>query len=215
MPVPTSISTVRAAARAAAAAAALLAAPAWAGIPQLAGFEAVRIWESTYSMQSIDFAAGDSRLGQVLSGSQLSGTQRDFGFFPGDENYDVYFSDAQGVLDPNGTHVTVDGNCFVPYVCFNLNEVALVVNGQVQYATGVVRSVYGRAGSFWAGTAAHAGDGNLGTYTALGDTIGLDPNARMSVTLAFDGVPPVPEPGTWALMAGGMLLIGRRLRQRA
>ncbi|MCP5284484.1 MAG: PEP-CTERM sorting domain-containing protein [Burkholderiaceae bacterium] len=35
----------------------------------------------------------------------------------------------------------------------------------------------------------------------------------MSVTLAFDGVPAVPEPGTWVLMAGGLLLIGLR-RQR-
>ncbi|MCB1995875.1 MAG: PEP-CTERM sorting domain-containing protein [Rhodoferax sp.] len=201
------------AARALAVICAALAAPAWAGIPQLSGFEAVRIWEITYYTQTVDFAAGDSRLTQVLTGTDLSGTQRDFGFFPGDENYDIYFSDANGVLDPNGTHITVDGNCFVPYNCFNLNEVALVVNGQVQYSTGVVRSVYGRAGSFWADSAAYAGDGDLNTFTALGDTIGLPADARMSVTLAFDGVPAVPEPGTWVLMAGGLLLIGLR-RQR-
>jgi hypothetical protein len=200
--------------RAVAAACALLSVPAWAGVPQLAGFEAVRIWEITYYTQSVDIVAGDSRLTEILAGSQLNGTQRDFGFFPGDENYDVYFSDANGVFDPNGTHITVDGNCFVPYNCFNLNEVALVVNGQVQYSTGVVRSVYGRSGSYTAGSAVFAGDGDIGTFTALGDTIGLGSDARMSVTLAFDGVPAVPEPGTWALMAGGVLLIGHRLRRR-
>ena len=206
--------SIHRAVRAGAAAAAFLSAPAWAGISQLDGFEAVRLWEITYYTQSVDIAAGDSRLTQVLSGAQLTGTQRDFGFFPGDENYDVYFSDANGVFDPNGTHVTIDGNCFVPYNCFNLNEVALVVNGQTQYSTGVVRAVYGRAGSFTAGSAAYAGDGNLGTFTALGDTIGLGTDARMSVTLAFDGVPAIPEPGTWALMAGGLLLIGQRLKRR-
>jgi hypothetical protein len=110
--------------RAVAAACALLSVPAWAGVPQLAGFEAVRIWEITYYTQSVDIVAGDSRLTEILAGSQLNGTQRDFGFFPGDENYDVYFSDANGVFDPNGTHITVDGNCFVPYNCFNSNCIA-------------------------------------------------------------------------------------------
>jgi PEP-CTERM motif len=211
---PTFARSVRRASSVACAALCLSVVPAHAGIQDITGYEGVRVWEATYTTLTATLAAGDTRLTSVLAGSALSGTQRDFGFFPGDENYDIYISDANGVLDVQGSYLTIDGNCFVPYNCFNINEVALVVNGSEQFASSVVRAVYGRSGSFTAGSAANAADGNLSTITALGDTIGLGSDARMSITLAFDNVPAIPEPGTWALMAGGLLLIGQRLKRR-
>jgi PEP-CTERM motif len=211
---PTFARSVRRASSVACAALCLSVVPAHAGIQDITGYEGVRVWEATYTTLTATLAAGDTRLTSVLAGSALSGTQRDFGFFPGDENYDIYISDANGVLDAQGSYLTIDGNCFVPYNCFNINEVALVVNGSEQFASSVVRAVYGRSGSFTAGSAANAADGNLSTITALGDTIGLGSDARMSITLAFDNVPAIPEPGTWALMAGGLLLIGQRLKRR-
>lgn len=91
---------------------------------------------------------------------------------------------------------------------------ALVVNGSEQFATSVLRAVYGRPGSFTAGSHVKAADGVLSTFTQLGDTIGLGADARMSITLEFAGVP-VPEPQTWALMALGLGLVGAAARRRA
>jgi PEP-CTERM motif len=187
---------------------------AHAGITDMPGFQGVRVWEATYYLQAADFNADDPRLVNTLPGAALSFAGRDFGFFAGNENYDLYFSNADGSLNAHGSYLTIDGNCDVPYGCFNISEVALKVNGAYQTATGVVRAVYGRPGSFAPGSAAYVADGSLYTTSNLGDTMGDYPNGRMSVTVSFDGVPAVPEPSTWALFGAGLLAVGRLARQR-
>jgi hypothetical protein len=191
------------------------AAPAKAQITAVPGIQAVRVYESTNAIPdpAFTFAIGDTRLLQRLAGSALNGSSRDFGNFPGDENYDLFLSDANGTLDPAGRYVTIEGNCFVPYNCFNINEVALVVNGSEVFATELARAVYGRGGSFTAGSALRAVDGAMSTYTQLGDTIGLPADARMSITVGFAAVP-VPEPATGLMLAAGLAAMGlRRLRR--
>lgn len=193
------------------------AAPSQAGITDIAGFQGVGVYESTYQLPHPRdfFAAGDARLTSVLAGAALSQAGRDFGHFVGNENYDIYLSNADGTLNAAGSYVTIDGNCDVPYLCFNINEVALVVNGSEQWATAVVRAVYGRAGSYVPGSAARAADGNMSTFTQLGDTIGMGVDARMSITLSFANVPQVPEPGTYALLVAGLAAVGGIARRRA
>jgi len=179
------------------------------GIQGIDGYEGVRVYEATHILaHPADFAAGDPRLTSKLEGSALSQAGRDFGFFAGNENYDLYFSNADGTLNSQGSYLTIDGNCDVPYQCFNITEVAVRVNGADQLATGVVRAVYGRAGSFVANSDVRAADGNFSTYTQLGDTIDDYPDGRMSITLSFANVPAVPEPETYAMMLAGLGLIG-------
>jgi hypothetical protein len=191
-------------------------APALAGIQQMPGYEGMRVYEATWAFaHQANFAAGDTRLTAVLSGPALSYTGRDFGFYSGNENYDLYFSDADGTLNANGSCLTIDGNCDGPWNCFNITEVAVRINGADQLASSVVRAVYGRAGSYTPGSAIYAADGNFGTTTAMGDTMGNYPDGRMSITLAFANVPAVPEPGSWALLlagAGVVLRVGTRRR---
>lgn len=197
------------------AAGAAMAAQPVAGIQAIAGYEGIRVYEATYTLaHAADFAAGDSRLVEVLSGANLSTAGRDFGFFDGNENYDVYFSNADGTLNAQGSYLTIDGNCDVQSQCFNITEVAVRVNGADQLATSVVRTVFGRAGSFVAGSDVLAADGNFATFTRLGDTTNDYPNGRMSITLSFANVPAVPEPGTWAMLLGGLGLLGVAARRR-
>ena len=94
---------------------------AHAGITDIVGFQGVRVWEVTYSTEAADFAAGDPRLVNTLPGAALSYAGRDFGFFLGNENYDLYFSDADGTLNALGSYLTIDGNCDCLPPCFNVS----------------------------------------------------------------------------------------------
>ncbi len=198
-------------------AAGLVANPASAGsIKDVAGLEFIRVYEATYILDHIaDFAPDDARLTTRLAGTALSGVQRDFGFFPGDENYDVFLSDADGTLNTNGSYLTIEGNCGVAYNCFNISGVALVKAGNIlEYASTLASAAYGRANSFTPDSADKAVDDDLNTYTQLGDTIGQGTDARMRITVGFASVQPVPEPETYALMLAGLGLIGLAAARR-
>ncbi|MBX3635793.1 MAG: PEP-CTERM sorting domain-containing protein [Rubrivivax sp.] len=188
--------------------------PAGAAITAIPGFEGVRVWEATYQLaHQADFLAGDPRLINRLDGAALNMSGRDFGFFQGEENYDLYFSDADGSLNPQGRFLTIDGNCNVASGCFNITEVALVVDGQTRLADGVVRVVYSGSTQV-AGSHLASVDGDFTTFSRLGDTVADFPNARMSMTLSFANVPEIPEPPVAGLMAAGLLWLGAMRRRR-
>ncbi len=196
-----------------AAAAIIGASPASAGIASLPGLTSVNIMEVTYTYMIASFAPNDARLTSRLT--TLTAANRDFGFFAGDENYDVFYSDANGAFNANGSFLTIEGNCNVPYNCFNVSAIWLSRNGPQEHASVLTNAVYGRAGSFTPGSAANAVDVNTGSWTALGDTIGMPASARMSVTVGFASVPTgsVPEPASWALMIAGFGMVGAAQRR--
>jgi hypothetical protein len=183
-----------------------------ASLATIPSLQQVRVWEATSSIVEVDFAAGDSRLTHRLGGSSLTAATRDFGFYPGDENYDLFFSDANGVLNSNGGYLTIEANCGVRYNCHNIEAVALKVSGVSYYATAVTHVTYlGSVG--YPGTEGNILGAPNNTWTALGDTVGQPADARLSITVSF-GTAPVPEPQTWGLMAMGLAAIGLSLQRR-
>lgn len=185
-----------------------------ASLAAIPGLQQVRVWEVTSTWTEASFAAGDARLTQRLGGSSLTAASRDFGFFAGDENYDLFYSDANGSPNPSGGYLTIEANCGVPYNCHNIDAVALKISGVDHYATAVTHFTFGNAPNTPGSQLNILGPVD-GSFTGLGDTIGLPADARLSVTVGFDSVPAaVPEPQTWALMALGMAGLGLRARRR-
>jgi hypothetical protein len=181
-------------------------------LASIPGLEQVRIWEATASVLEADFAAGDARLVQRIAGATLTPATRDFGFHPTVENYDVFYSDANGVLAANGGFLTIEANCALVANCHNIDAVALKISGLSYYATAVTHVTYLGTVNFpgTEGNIIGAPDSHI---TALGDTVGLPADARLSITVSFDTAP-VPEPHTYALMALGLAAVGLRLQRR-
>ncbi len=176
------------------------------------GLQQVRVWEATASVLEADFAAGDSRLTQRLAGNTLTAATRDFGFFAGDENYDLFYSDAGGTPNASGAYLTIEANCGVPFNCHNIDAVALQIAGVSYYATAVTHVTFGGSNNSPGSQFNILGAPN-NSWTGLGDTIGQPADARLSITVSFDTAP-VPEPQTWALMALGLGAIGLRSQRR-
>lgn len=193
-----------------------------AGLLDLTGLTAVRAYEATFSLTdgTGTFATGDPRLVQRLD--PLTGANRDFGGFPGDENYDIFVSNADGQLDANGHYITVEGNCVANSGCFNVNAISLFFGATEVFADFVTTFTYGRPGSFIIpGSEAlvvDVGPNNLSTFPRFGDTIGLPLSARMAVTVGFSAFPEptagVPEPATWSMMILGFGGVGALVRRR-
>lgn len=189
---------------------------ALAGLSSLAGLTSVNAYEATFSVVKFSFAPGDAVLINALN--PLTKANQDFGPYPSDEPYDIFYSNASGGLDANGSYITIQGTCGVALGCFNINGVSLNFGGTEVFANTLTAAAYGRAGSFIAGSASLAADASLATFTRLGDTIGLDPSYRMSITVGFTDFPDtggaVPEPAAWTLMLSGFFGLGAMLRRR-
>ena len=184
------------------------------------GLKTVRIWESTGPFIAYDFLKLNPRLFQQLGVGTL-GPNPNNDFSPlVDENYDVFYSDASGNLDPNGDCVTVEA--VFPHALpsgggLNLGAVDLVFNNNTTLRADVLASWVSLGNNYILGSEVFAVDADTpipSTDTTMGSTT-IPPTQHLRVTVCWSMLP-VPEPSTVALGALGLLgMLVRRKPARA
>lgn len=211
-----------------AAALATLAATAQAApLRTLANLQSITVYETTSATVGTTFAVNAGALLTRLSGS-LTDANSDFSFFP-NEDYDVYYSNADGSFNADGGYLTIEAvwrnNQFgqgATYGSMNINEVTLdFIGGGTDFGDFTTTAVLGsycdtgQATHCILGSAGLAADGNLGTMPRFGATSLVDASERMRLTIGFDGISAatVPLPGAVWLLAtaiAGLAGAGRR-----
>lgn len=196
----------------------LVAASAAQAVPirDLPGIGGVVVFERSGSQLSQLFWLPDSSVLTTRRSDRLSLQNTDF---PSNANefYDVFYSDADGTLNPNGAFLSVtavfDG---APDSGLNISGVQLnsVINFQsvTEYAS-VVSSFVALGVDPASVNVDNALGNDLGTTTFLGHTAGQPASARLRLTLGFESTGEtaamaIPEPPGLFLFAVGLGLFG-------
>lgn len=172
------------------------------------GLTNITFWEATSGVTAYNFTPASAVMTTRLNGN-LSTTNFDFQGLS-NENYDVFYSNADGTFNLDGEYITIEGT----YVSssssgLNIAEVGLTINGLVQYAT-TVSSHVGGSVAFNPASVNNIIDGNLGTSTSMGRSAA---DERMRVTVGFDApTNQTPEPSSFVLAGIGAvaILFGRK-----
>ncbi len=178
-----------------------------ASIALLPGLQSVDFIEGSGGASTFNFAFNSAALTQQLAGALSSGNS-DFNGLS-NENYDVYYSDADGTLNPLGAFISIQAS-FVSGSSSGLNIDSVRLNflgGGTEFASVVSSFVSGV--NYVPGSELNALGATNSSFTAMGRTTGTD---RMRVTVGFPSS--VPEPSTWALMGSAMCALGLARRSR-
>jgi hypothetical protein len=184
------------------------AATAQAAIINTPGLTTVRIWEATGPMTAYNFVQNGPQMTAQLGVGSLDPFTNDFApLF--DENYDVFYSDANGNFNVNGNYVTVEAvfpHQFPSGGGLNLGAVDLIISGSPVRAD-ILASWVGLGNNYLPGSEALAVDADNfplapTTATTMGSTF-TPPTQHLRVTVTWTQF--VPEPSTVALGAFGLL----------
>jgi hypothetical protein len=190
-----------------------------APIRTLPDLVSVTFYEQTFGRSAVVYAPNDAKITARLA-NPLSDSNRDFSFFT-TENYDVFYSDANGVFNLDGAFLTIEGVLTASSGGMNINEVELTFGGSsphTQFGDFVASFVYGsNCGFCIPGSEANAVDHNLGTFPRFGATNPNNPNERFRLTIGFNDISQVPETSTVVLVSLGLggLAVARGRRSAA
>ena len=179
-------------------------------VRDMPNLSSITFWEATSGLNAFTFTTDSDQLTTRRS-DPLSNSNYDFVGVPNLEFYDVFYSDANGFYNIDGEFVTVEALFNVELPAgggLNLAEVEFnFTDGSSQYAISI-GSYLALGNNAEEESVINAVDGDTGTYTTMGNTIGQSQRLRVTVS-------PVPVPGAiWLLGAGLAGLAGIRIRRK-
>lgn len=187
-------------------------------LASLPGLQSISIFEQSGAAPiDFNFGVASTELTTILA-DPLGAGNRDFigTTFGADENYDVYYSDADGAFNANGSFLSITADyAFAGDAGLNINGVLLrFMGGGTEFAN-VVSSFFAFGAFSSPATVGAAVDANLATTTFLGDTVGAPERLRLTVGFESTSVQEIPLPGAAALLLTGLGLLSFFRRRRA
>jgi hypothetical protein len=184
-----------------------------AAIVNLPGLTTVRFWEASGPVSPYNFPSNGVAMNTQLGVGVLGPANNDFSGVP-IENYDVFYSNANGAFNPLGDYVTVEAVYPVSNAGGGLNLAAVDLVGTfgVKRAD-ILASWVGLGPNYNAGSEVLAVDADTpvpSTITTMGSTM-VPPTAHLRVTVGWT----VPEPASAFLLASGAAALMLRRRRRA
>lgn len=167
----------------------------------------ITFWEATGNPIAYTFGVNSPQLTQRRP-DPLSTSNMDFSGVVGHEFYDVFYSNQDGTFNIDGEYLTIEGiyDFGLPFGGgLNLAEIGLNFSGATTEFGNYVASFVALGNNAIPSDVGKAIDGDLQTWTTMGNTIGQ--TQRLRVTLGFEsssGPTPVPEPGTMLLLSVGI-----------
>ena len=154
-------------------------------VKEIPGLVSITFYETTGQVMQYTFSVAGPELNNLLP-DPLSQANRDIQG-TGVEFYDVYYSDVDGVFDPNGSYLTIAGSFGAKAPAgggLNLAEISLNYdNNDVEYGS-FLASFVGLGDNYVPGSEVNAIDGDLATHTTMGNNVDT-PDQRLRVTLGF------------------------------
>lgn len=154
-------------------------------VKEIPGLVSITFYESTSGIMEYTFTVDGPELNNLLA-DPLSNNNRDIEG-TSVEFYDVYYSDVDGVFDPNGSYLTIAGSFGAKLPAgggLNLAEISLNYDNNVVEYGSFLASFVGLGDNYIPGSEVNAIDGDLMTHTTMGNTVDT-PDQRLRVTLGF------------------------------
>lgn len=176
-----------------------------AAIMTTPGLTGITFWEATGPIVPFTFAPNSSEMTNQLGVGVLGPNNDDFSQLP-TENYDVFYSDANGNFNLNGNYVTVEAVYPVPGGGGGLNIAAVdLVIGSGTLRADVLASFVGLGPNYIPGSELNAVDADTPsptTITTMGSTM-VPPTQHLRVTVTWSKLG-IPEPTSAAMALAGL-----------
>ena len=187
------------------------AAAAQAAIITTPGLTTVRVWETTGPTTPYDFAFNGPQMTTQLGVGVLGPNMNDFSPLSV-ENYDVFYSDANGSVNLNGDYVTVEAvySNSSGGGGLNLAAVDLLIGSTTQRAD-ILASSVGLGPNFLPASVTNAVDADSplpATFTSMGSTV-TPPAQHLRVTVGWSRIPE-PSSGVLAILSLVAFVVRRR-----